>query len=115
MYVILGFGIAIAAGLIVLATIPVSHGFSDEFNATSRFGGATLVAPTGSHIAMNWSATGGPASFSVYDGHAQLLFASHAATGSFAFTSTTPSDDVEANSTGDAYVYLSWSYAAPLL
>jgi hypothetical protein len=104
--------IAVIAGL---ATIPISHRFSDGFNATHEFGGVTLVAPAGSRVALNWSASGGPASISVYNGNGQVLYASNAPTGAFSFTAVTASDGFEANSTSSAFIFLAWEYSSPIL
>ncbi|MGA8663678.1 MAG: hypothetical protein WB809_01210 [Thermoplasmata archaeon] len=110
-------GILIVVGIVsaaALVTIPITHRFSDDFNANHQFGGVTMVAPVGSQLALNWSVSGGPASVSVYNGYGQVLYESDAPSGTFSFTSATPSDGVEANSTASALVYLAWSFAAPI-
>ena len=108
--------VVLAVGIVTaLATVPVPHRFSDVFSATREFGTVVLVAPQGSPISLNWSVSGGPASVSVSNGHGQLLDASAASSGSFQFTSTTPEDGFEANSTSSATVYLSWGYSSPVL
>jgi hypothetical protein len=111
-------GILIVAGIVstaALFTIPLTHRFSDVFNVSVEFGGVTMVAPQGSHLALNWSVSGGPASVSVYNGDGQVLYASNAPSGAFSFASTTPSDGFEANSTVSAIIYVAWSYASPIL
>jgi len=113
--IIAGVGVVVALVLVALFTIPITHRFSDGFNATPQFGGASLVAPQGSSLSINWSVIGGSAMIQISNGYGQILFSSPAASGSFAFTSTTPSDEVAANSTASAYVYLDWSYSAPVL
>ncbi len=103
------------AVVVALAVIPVTHRFSDTFDATHEFGTVSLIAPTGSAVALSWAVTGGPASIQVFNGNGQILDASEAPVGSFSFSSTTPSDGFEANSTGTASVSVSWSYASPIL
>jgi hypothetical protein len=107
--------LAVAAAAIALFAIPVTHSFSDGLNATHLYGSVTLVAPVGSRISLTWSSSGAPASIAIYDGNGHMLDSAEAATGSFSFTAMTPSDGFEANSTGIAYVVLSWSYTSPLL
>lgn len=108
----------IVIGLAVLATlaiVPVSHRFSDGLNATREFGSVSMVAPQGSTLSLNWSVSGGPTSVSVFNAHGQVLYSSSAPSGAFSFTTATPSDGFEANSTSSAFVYLAWGYSAPLL
>jgi hypothetical protein len=104
-----------SAVVAALAIVPISHRFSDGFNATPQFGSVSMVAPEGSRLSLNWSVSGGPASVSVFDGHGQVLYRSTAPTGAFTFTTVTPSDGVEANSTSSAFISLSWGYTAPIL
>ena len=85
-------GILIVVGIVsaaALVTIPITHRFSDDFNANHQFGGVTMVAPVGSQLALNWSVSGGPASVSVYNGYGQVLYESDAPSGTFSFTSAT--------------------------
>jgi hypothetical protein len=110
--------VLVVAGIVVVAAVtlvPFSHRFADGFNATHRFGSVSMVAPEGSRLSLNWLVSGGPASVSVFNGHGQVLYASTASAGAFAFTTVTPSDGVEANSTSTAFVHLDWGYSAPLL
>ena len=108
-------GSVVVALTLVLALLPMTRRYHDEFQASAQFGHVSMVAPSGSQIALSWTSAGGPIRIIIYDGDGAMLDSSSNPSGSFSFRTSTSMNGFEASSPTMASVGLNWSYTTSVL